>query len=69
MVHIYQIQNPDVMHKRRREIIIAEINILRKFEGRSLIEEREERLMSKMHKLWFGPKPQEKKKAGFVNQS
>ena len=53
MMHIYANQNATVAHKRRREISVAEINLLRKFEGKEMIEDRVERQMSKLHSLWF----------------
>ena len=53
MMHIYANQNATVAHKRRREISVAEINLLRKFEGKEMIEDRVERQMSKLHALWF----------------
>jgi hypothetical protein len=53
MNHIYAVQNADVMLKRRRQIITAEINLLRKFEGKQLIEERIGREIGKLHSLWF----------------
>jgi hypothetical protein len=57
MVHIYANQNAVVAHKRRRQISIEEINLLRKFEGKSMIEERIGRQMGKLHSLWFQQKP------------
>jgi hypothetical protein len=54
MTHIYQKQNAQVAQEMRRRYSIAEINILRKFEGRSLIEDRIARQMNKLHRLWFG---------------
>ena len=57
MVHIYANLNTKAMHARRREIVKAEIELLRKFEGRTLIEDRIAREMSKLHTLWFGPSP------------
>lgn len=60
MVHIYANQNAVVAKRQRRRIITAEINILRKFEGKQMIEERIGREMEKLHKLWFtGKTPQE----------
>jgi hypothetical protein len=53
MMHIYATSNSTVAHKRRREISVAEINLLRKFEGKEMIEDRVERQMSKLHGLWF----------------
>ena len=53
MTHIYANQNAAVAKKRRREISIAEINLLRKFEGKELIEDRINRQMTKLHSLWF----------------
>lgn len=61
MTHIYAVANPKVAQKRRREISVAEINLLRKFEGKELIEERIERQMSKLHSLWFSSSRKEKK--------
>ena len=57
MTHLYANQSAEVAHRQRRRIITAEINLLRKFEGKQLIEERVDRLISKAHSLWFGPKP------------
>lgn len=53
MKHVYANQNTAVATKRRREISVAEINLLRKFEGKQLIEDRINRQMSKLHSLWF----------------
>lgn len=38
-----------------RKELVAEIRILRKFEGRSLIDERIARGMEKLHMLWYSP--------------
>jgi hypothetical protein len=46
-------QNADVAIQQKRRIVIAEVQLLRKFEGKQLIEERIDREMSKLHKLWF----------------
>jgi hypothetical protein len=40
-------------HKCRRKIVVAEISILRKFEGRDLMQNKIDRQMSKLHLLWF----------------
>jgi len=37
-------------------IVVAEINILRKFEDRQLIEDKIFREMRKLHSLWFNGK-------------
>ncbi len=34
-------------------IVVNEINILRKFEDRQLMDEKIVRMMSKLHSLWF----------------
>ena len=39
--------------KLRREIVIAEINILRQYEHRELIQEKISREIGKLHSLWF----------------
>ena len=39
--------------KCRRMIVIAEINILRKYEDRQLIDDKIVRQMTKLHTLWF----------------
>jgi hypothetical protein len=39
--------------KCRRMIVIAEINILRKYEDRQLIDDKIIRQMTKLHSLWF----------------
>jgi hypothetical protein len=57
MVHIYANQNAVVAHRRRRQISIEEINLLRKFEGKAMIEERIDRQLRKLHTLWFQVKP------------
>ena len=41
------------MSKCRRMIVIAEINILRKYEDRQLIDDKIVRQMTKLHSLWF----------------
>lgn len=53
MTHIYAKTNTDVAHTVRRRASVAEINLLRKFEGRELIEERISRQLGKLHHLWF----------------
>jgi hypothetical protein len=53
MTHIYAVKNNDVERTMRRKISVAEVNLLRKFEGKSLIEEKIARQMSKLHALWF----------------
>lgn len=53
MTHVYLKPSIEVANKMRRQYSIAEINILRKFEGSSLIEDRIARQMNKLHKLWF----------------
>jgi hypothetical protein len=50
----YQVLRPEVERAMRRRISIAEINMLRKYEGKSLIEEKIARQMSKLHDIWFG---------------
>jgi hypothetical protein len=56
MTHIYLKSNASVEKIMRRRASVAEINILRKFEGSSLIEDRIARQLCKLHSLWFGPK-------------
>lgn len=56
MTHIYCKKNTDVERQVRRKASVAEINILRKFEGSSLIEGRIARQLSKLHALWFNRK-------------
>lgn len=53
MNHIYLIKRPDVERKMRRRASVAEINVLRQFEGKSLIEDRITRQLGKLHALWF----------------
>jgi hypothetical protein len=53
MTHIYAVMNNDVARKARRRASVAEINLLRKFEGKELIEERISRQLGKLHQLWF----------------
>ena len=53
MVHIYQKQNPNVERIMKRRASVTEINILRKFEGNMLIEQRIARQLVKLHSLWF----------------
>jgi hypothetical protein len=53
MKHIYAVQRPEAEIRTRRRISVAEINILRKFEGRTQIEDRIARQMTKLHSLWF----------------
>jgi len=40
-------------NKRRRKIVIEEINILRNFEGSHLIQKKISRQLTKLHSLWF----------------
>jgi len=53
MMHIYAVRNSAVAHKRSREMSIAQVNLLRKFEGKMMIEERIDEQMGKLHSLWF----------------
>lgn len=53
MVHIYAVRSVDAERRARRKASVAEINLLRKFEGSQLIENRIEKQMNKLHKLWF----------------
>jgi hypothetical protein len=53
MTHIYEKINTDVAHTVKRRVSVAEINLLRKFEGKELIEDRIARQMTKLHSLWF----------------
>jgi hypothetical protein len=53
MKHIYAVQRPEAEITYRRRVSVAEINILRKFEGRTQIEDRIARQMTKLHSLWF----------------
>jgi len=53
MTHIYAKTSADASAKARRRHSVAEINLLRKFEGKQMIEERIERQLSKLHKIWF----------------
>jgi len=52
-MHIYAVRNSAVAHKRSREMSIAQVNLLRKFEGKMMIEERIDEQMGKLHSLWF----------------
>lgn len=61
MKHIYQVYSPIAERKQRRRISVAEINILRKFEGSSLIEGRIERQLNKLHSLWFNNQQQQQR--------
>jgi hypothetical protein len=53
MAHIYAKTNTDVAHTAKRRASVAEINLLRKFEDRQMIEDRITRQLGKLHKLWF----------------
>jgi hypothetical protein len=53
MTHIYVIKSNYAERMMRRRASIAEINLLRKFEGKQMIEEKIERQMSKLHAQWF----------------
>jgi hypothetical protein len=53
MTHIYAVKSNDAEKKMRRRSSVAEVNLLRKFEGKQLIEDRIARQMSKLHALWF----------------
>ena len=54
MTHIYAKPSPAVERAMRRRISIAEVNLLRKFEGKQMIEEKIARQMGKLHAIWFG---------------
>lgn len=53
MTHIYQIKSNYAERMMRRRASVAEIKLLRKFEGKQVIEERIERQLGKLHGLWF----------------
>jgi len=53
MEHIYCRPSKEVEMAMRRRISIAEVNLLRKFEGKQLIEDKIARQMGKLHKIWF----------------
>jgi hypothetical protein len=61
MNHIYAVQNTKVANKRRREIVVSNIQFLRKIEHRcgesKMIEERIAKNVETLHTLWFGPAP------------
>ena len=52
MKHIYYKPKPDAERQYRRMVSVAEINILRKFEGKAQIEERISRQLGKLHSLY-----------------
>ena len=52
MKHIYEVKLPEAERIMRRKYSVAEINILRKFEGRTQIEDRIARQMTKLHSLY-----------------
>ena len=51
--HIYAVKSISAERSAQRKATVAEIKILRKFEGRKLIEERIDSNISKLHNLWF----------------
>ena len=53
MKHIHEVKSSIGERKTRRRSSVAEINLLRKFEGKQCIEERIERQLGKLHALWF----------------
>jgi hypothetical protein len=53
MTHIYAVKSQRAEQKMKRRISVAEINLLRKFEGKEMIENRIARQMNKLHALWF----------------
>jgi hypothetical protein len=53
MTHIYDKPNTNVAHKAKRRASVAEINLLRKFEDKQMIEDRINRQLGKLHRLWF----------------
>lgn len=53
MTNLYLIKSTQAERIIKRRASVAEINLLRKFEGSSLIEGRIERQLGKLHKLWF----------------
>ena len=53
MTHIYLIKDPAIERRAVRKNVVANINILRKFERFNLIEERISKNMFDLHSLWF----------------
>lgn len=51
---IYANYNAKAAVERHRQILAAEIVLLRKFEGRQMIEERIAKNMQLLHGTWFG---------------
>lgn len=58
MNNVYQSKNVSAEHNARRRSRVSEINTLRKFEGKSLIEDKIARNIFKLHDLWFKNKSQ-----------
>lgn len=53
MTHIYLNKCTVAERKVARSTAVAEINLLRKFEGFTLIEERIDKRVDDLHSLWF----------------
>lgn len=53
MTRIYPVKCIATEKRQTRKALTAEINLLRKFEGGSMIEERIDSNISKLHSLWF----------------
>jgi len=53
MTHIYAVKSVSAERSAQRRHLIAEIKILRRFEGRKIIEERIAKNINKLHALWF----------------
>ena len=53
MTHIYAVKSVSAERDAQRKATIAEIKILRRFEGRKLIDDRIATNMHKLHALWF----------------
>lgn len=53
MTHIYAVKSKDAERTMRRRSLVALINLLRKFEGKQIIEEKIARQLSRLHALWF----------------
>jgi hypothetical protein len=58
MNNVHVSNNASAEHNARRRSRVSEINTLRKFEGKSLIEDKIARNISKLHSLWFKDKSQ-----------
>jgi hypothetical protein len=59
MTHIFMVKSVSAERDAQRRHIISEINLLRKFEGRMIIDERIALGIARLHNMWFSSSKRE----------